>query len=394
MHEVPKEIEFVADKILKNKSLYNEIKNMFKSIIIKLNNDSLGHSNFCNALRTPGNIDKKLLKIFGISDRQMLESFKHMGFHPDNVMYSDLYYQTLLVVYYIGIKANDDLLRVFCTTLIYVKIFNGRQYKYMPNGCQEEIAHYLIESVFRKSKVFAQHPTPFGAITQYFAPSIDTKYHKQIEVEPGHPTKGLLVILMQSWNRMDQTFMGIQKHYYQAYKDGKRSVVGSGNSNNTKGQGQEVDRLDGAKVNAFVEKLQRNLVYKNPKLSDSDKKYLKSEPYSISETFLKDSNSFLNDGSNEDDLKNVYELLFTITKKHESNICELDIFKTTHTITNAKGSDKTVTKLKNYIDNLLNQMYKGIMKTGSTSSRLKLRKILLMIIILRAKKSFCPKASL
>lgn len=390
MQKMPKEIEFVAEKILYNKQLYKEIHNMLKRHIVTLNNESMGHSSFCNALKTPKHLDKALLKIFGISDRQCNQAFIEIGFHPSHAMYSDIYYQTLLLVYYIGVRSDDDLLRIFCTTLIYVKLFNGRQYKFMPNGCQEEIAHYLIENVFRKSKVFAKHRSPFSAITQYFAPTIDTKYNDQIRKDPGHPSKGLIVILAQSWNRMEQTFMGIQKHYYKAYNDGMRQVVGEG----TGGQGEEVDRLDGAKITSFVEKLQRNMVHREPELSDSDKKVLKSAPYAVKDSFILSVEDFLNDESSENDLKNIYEMLFTITNKHEGNICELNIYKTVNDITNAKGNNKDITKFKKYIDTMLDQMYKGIMKTGSTSLKLKLRKILIIIIVFRAVKAFCPKTKL
>lgn len=387
MHEMPKEIEFVADKVLKNKALYDEIKNILKGIIIKLNNDSLGHSSFCNALRTPSGLDKKLLKIFGINDRQMLNAFAEIGFHPDSRMYSSLYYQTLCMVYYIGVRADDDLLRVFATALIYVKIFNGRQYKYMPNGCQEEIAQYLIQSVFRGSKIFKKYPNPFLAITQYFAPTLDNKYAAQIKKDPAHPTKGLVVILMQAWGRMDQVFMGLQKHYYEAYKAGHKAVIGASSDS----KGSEVDTLESSKIQSTVSKLQKNLVQRPPKLEKQDVDYLK-QTYSVSNMFLDKSDEFLNDDKAEDDLKNIYELLFTVIKVDETNICGLNILNTVTKITSAKGNNIQVTKLKKYIDNLLGQMYKGIMTSGSNSSRLKLRKVLLLIILLRGKRAFCKKA--
>lgn len=388
MHKMPKEIEFVADKILKNKPLYDEIKNTLKAIIIKLNNDSMGHSSFCNALRTPNGLDKKLLKIFGINDRQMLDAFAQIGFHPDSRMYSSLYYQTLALVYYIGVRADDDLLRVFSVALIYVKIFNGRQYKYMPNGCQEEIAQYLLQSVLRSSHTFKKYPNPFVAITQYFAPTLDNKYESYIKKDPAHPTMGLVVILMQAWGRMDQVFMGIQKHYYEAHKSGNKSVIGASGD----AKGTEVDNIESSKIHSTVMKMQKNMVQRPPKLDPDDVKYLKAAPYSISTKFLETSETFLNNLKTEDDLKNIYELTLGIIKVDEAKMCGLNIVNTVSKITSAKGNNIQVTKLKKYVDNLLGQMFKGIMTTGSNSSRLKLRKVLLLIILLRGKKAFCPKA--
>jgi len=389
MHTMPKEIEYVADKILKNKPLYDEIKKLLMDITRKLNNDSLSHSSFCSALKTPNGVAKKLLKIFGISDRQMLDSFAHIGFHPDSRMYSSLYYQTLSLVYYIGVRADDDLLRVLAISLIYVKIFNGRQYRIMPNGCQEEIAQYLIQNVFRKSHTFKKYPNPFVAITQYFAPTLDEKYFSYVSKDPAHPTLGLVVILMQSYGRMFQVFMGIKDHYYKAHNDGNKITV------NTVGTGYGGNEVDGSNTTSAantVNKLQKNLVFKNPKLSANDIKYLKSNPYNISTKFIETTEDYLMSNESEDDLTNIYELFFNILKIDETKICSLNILKTVDKITGAKGNNIQVQKFKKYIDIILEQMYKGIMKSGSNSSRLKLRKVLILIIIIRAKKAFCKDA--
>jgi len=385
MHKMPKEIEFVADKVLKNKALYDEIKKLLIQVVSKINNDSLSHASFCDVMRTPNGIDKKLLKIFGISDRQMIAAFSEIGFHPDSRMYSSLYYQTLSLVYYIGVRAKDDVLRQFAVALIYVKVFNGRQYKYMPNGCQHEIAEYLIQSVFRKSKIFVKYPAPFSAITNYLTPTLDTKYFPYIEKDPAHPTLGLVVILMQAWNRIDQMFMGIQKHYYQAHKEGKRSII----SASSDGNGREVSEIDGTKVVNLVDKLQKNLINKPTKLSDADKSFLKKEPYAVSDKFLVDTKKFLDDHKNEDDLKNIYELIFGISKTEESKMCGLHIVNTISKITSSKGSDTKNVNLKKYADQMLERMYKGFMKSGSNSKKLKLRKVLLLLIVHRGKSAFC-----
>jgi len=387
MHTMPKEIEFVADKILKNKVLYDEVKNMLKNAVIKLNNDSLGHSSFCSVLRTPAGLPNKLIKIFGISDRQMLDAFKEIGFHPDSRMYSSLYYQTLCLVYYVGILSDDDLLRVYSTALIYVKIFNGRQYRYMPNGCQEEVAQYLIQNVFRKSKIFSRYPNPFTAITQYLAPSLDTTYKSYIKKDAAHPVNGLTKLLSQSWNRVDQMFMGIQKQYYEAHDKGnKLSAMTSSD-----GSGREVDASNISKISKTITKMQKDMISHAPKLNDTDTKYLK-DMYSIGNVFLNKSKEFLDSDLAEDDLKNVYEMIFTIADLNEHKMLTMNVVSTVSQLTSSKGNNIKIQKLKGYIDNLLSQMFKGIMKSGSSSSKLKLRKVLMLIIVLRAKKMF-TKAS-
>ena len=388
MHKMPKEIEFVADKILDNKPIYDEIKNMLKSAIGKLNNDSLSHSSFCDALRTPNGIAKKLLAIYGVSDRQLLHAFEQIGFHPQHRMYSSLYYQTLMIVYYVGSRADDDLLRTLAVALIYVKIFNGRQYRYMPNGCQSDIAHYLIQSVFRTSHTFKKYPSPFNAITQSLAPVLDQKYNPYVQKDPAHPVKGLAIILSASWNRMDQIFYkSVQSHYYKAHADGKKSIIGQASDGVG---GKEVDNISQSKIVKSVEKVQRNMVH-GIKLNDEDHKFLK-KAYSVSDLFLEHSDEFLNNEKNEDELKNVYELIFEIASISDTNICSLNVVGTVGKITSAKGNNVQVTKLKSYIDKLLKVMYKKLMVSISNSNKLKLRKVLILIIVLRAKKASCSKA--
>lgn len=391
MHKMPKEIEFVANKILKDKALYDEIKNILKALVTKLNNDSLSHSSFCDTLKTPGDaMVKKFLTIFGINDRQMLDAFAEIGFHPDSRMYSNLYYQTLSLIYYIGVRSNDDLLRHLSVTLIYVKLFNGRKYKWMPNGCQEEIGQYLINNVFRESHTFKKYPNPFIAITTYFVPTLDNKYFEYVQRDPAHPTEGIIAILKNGWVRMDQVFRGVKDHYYEAYKDGNRSVI---SANMDSVGGREVDQLEMSKVEKLVNKIQKTLVTHHNSLVGADIEYLKASPYLVSNAFLTQVQAFLNDDLNESDVKNIYEMILSVIKiQDESALCNIHITNTVNQLTSAKGNNPNIVKLKQYIDNLLNLMYKGIMKSGSQSQILKLRKVLLLIILLRGKKSMCQKA--
>ncbi len=385
MQKLPEVIEFVSDKILNDKALYDEIKKFLMDHIKKINNDSMHHSSFCSALKKPNNIVKTLLKIFDVSDKQCLSAFAEIGFHPESRMYGSLYYQTLILVYYIGLRAGDDLLRIVSLTLLYVKIFNGRQYRYMPNGCQEDIAQYLIQSKFRASHTFKKYPSPFVSIHQYWAPSLDQKYHAQVLKDPANPTKGLMVILMQAWGRMDQTFMGIQKHYYAAHYSGKKFGI---SANAIDGKGQETDGTELNKITSTVDKLQKNMLSNRVKLSPKDILYLK-KTYSVSDKFLDDAIEFLDDEQNEDDIQNIYELLFTITQTDSSKMCGLNVIESVHKLTSTKGNDKQIVNLKKYVDSMLNLMYKGMMKNIGSSSKLKLRKVLLLIITLRGKKAFC-----
>jgi hypothetical protein len=390
MYKMPEVIEFVSDKVINDKKLYSEIETVLKRIVSTIYTQSLNHSTFCDSLATPGKLTNHLLKVFGVTDRQLSSAFEEIGYFKGNRMYADLYYQTLSVLYYIGVKADDDLMRMYSLVLINIKIFNGRKYRYMPNGCQPEIAEYLINQVFRSSKVLKKHPNPFNAITEYLAPNIENKYNASIKKDPAHPIKGLVMIISQSWNRIDQMFMGVQKEYYKAWNNSDKKGIMS----NVKGvDGEEIDRLDSSKVTNMVNKVQKNLITKHNKLGTEDIKYLKASPYGISSLFLTKTEDFLNAPINEDDIHNIYEILFDIVKVvDESKLCAVNIVQVVDKLTGTRSGTGNIKKLKDHIDEILKLIFgKDILKS-SVSLLLKLRKVLLLIILLRAKRSVCNKA--
>jgi len=393
MTKTPEIIEYISNKILNNKTLYNEITELLKHEILAIHNDSLSHSTFCSNLKTPQNIHKKLLKIFSVSDRQLMAAFQEIGFHPSHKMYSDLYYQTLLMVYYIGVESSDDVLRLYALVLINVKIFNGRKYVYFRTGCQEDIAQYIITNKLRSSTILKKYPSPFIAIMQYYAPNLDEKYLPNIKQDPMNPISGLIRILAQAWNRIDQAFLKtLQKPYYQAWNDSQKKLI----SLTGDGRGTEVDKIDVSKVETLAEKSLQNLIHKSNKFLPEDIRFFKNPPYKISDKFISDAQHFLNDGENEDDLKNISESILTILKLQDENkICGMHVVYSANKILGGdKKKNTEQSRLKQYIDGLIKLMYPKMHNTISSSNFLRLRKIMLIMIVLRLKRSFCPSAKL
>ncbi len=389
MEKMPEAIEFIADKILEDKVLQKELTKLLQKAVQELYTSSLSHNNFCCTLKTPGHITKILLKKFGISDKQLLDAFQSIGFHPKHKMYSDLYYQTLILLYYVGIRADDDVLRMFSIVLIYVKVFNGRKYKYFPQGCIEDIATHVITTKVRSSSIFKKYPNPFVAISQYFAPTLDDKYKSYVKKDAAHPVNGLIKILSSSWNRMDQTFMGLQGHYYKVWNDSDKKIV---NLQSLEG-GEEVEVLDIPKIEKIINKSMHDLIHKHNKFSPEDIKFLKGSPYMISDMFLKKVQEFLNSGEDDDDIKNALEVILKLLKLQDNGtICNMHIVHSAGKLTGNKSKDNEIEKLKKHIDGLLDLMFPSLRTKASTSSILKLRKIMILVLLLRLKRSICNNA--
>jgi len=383
----PEVIEFVVNKFLNDQVLYNQLVSILKLLISSLYTDSLSHGSFCDSLRTPTGLPNKLIQMFGVTDRQLSADMEKIGFYRGHKMYADLYYQTLIIVYLIGLKKNDDVLRMYALVLMHVKLLNGRKYKYMPNGCQEGIAEYLVNSVLRKSHTFVKHPSPFNAISQYLAPSLDNTYKDMLKHDPYNPKRGLIIILAQGWARVDQIFLGLAQHYYAAWNDnGQKMMPSSKDLNN----GQDVENLSNGKTIAMTNKSIKNLMNDYTKLNEDDIKYLKSPPYSVSTLFIDKVQEFLMDTRHEDDLRNIIEVLFEITNvTDEHQLCVMNVVLTADKLSGVKSKESTKHNLKEYIDILLKEMFGNVMLNAGASTQLKLRKVLLLIIILRCKKSLC-----
>ncbi|MFA7127879.1 MAG: hypothetical protein WC136_01770 [Sphaerochaeta sp.] len=382
---MPKEIDFAADFVIENQALYNEMFNLLKNIITKLNQDSMSNSSFCSVIKTPEGVTKPLLKIFNLTDRQMLDAFEKIGFVKNSRMYSNLYYQALSLVYYIGVKKQDAVLRQYAIALIYIKLFNGRKYKWMPNGCQEEIAQYMMTNVLRESHTFKKYPNPFLAIVSSLTPTLDAKYYSYVKDHPADQNHGLISILKNGWNRMDQIFRGIKDHYYEAYRNHDKILLSSQNNQ----YASDMVEVSEEVIHKLIDKIQKTSMVNTNKLTFEDKAFLK-QSYFVSETFLDKIEHTLNDM--DDDVRNVYELLFSVMKVNESNICNTHITSSAAKISGAKGNDQRILKLKQYVDSILNSTYRGILASSSDSQKLKLRKIIILMILLKGKKAFCSNA--
>ena len=386
---VPEVLEYITTKFVNDSGLYEQLQNLLKMVVSHLYTKSLSHGSFCDKIETPDGITIKLLQLFGVTDRQLSAALEQMGFFKGHRMYADLYYQTLATVYYIGLRKQDDVLRLYALVLMGVKIFNGRKYKYMPNGCQENIAQHLMQNVLLKTHTFLRYPNPFNFISQYLAPSMDAKYNEQILRFPNDPKRGLLVILVQSWNRIDQIFNGLAQHYYTAW-DNKQFAQSNTNLTNA----QSVENLSGTRINDMVDKTMKNMLSDLTKLSQTDIRYLRSAPYNVSELFLNKTHDFISSHQYEDDVKNIVELMYNILDiTDEHKMCNTNVVMTVGKLSGIKEKVSTKHDLKGYVDSLLKSMFGNVVVTAGASTLLKLRKVLMLIILLRCKKALCSSSA-
>lgn len=380
---------YVEDFFKNNPAEYEKVKNILKQIITKLSQDSLNNVTFCDLFATPNKISDIILKILNISANQLAEGFYAIHFFKGNAMHSNPYYHVLLLLYYIGLKKDDQIFRLYCLTLIYIKLYNGRKIKYFPNGCIPEIASYIVNNNLRASHSFKKYKTPFHLIVEYLAPSLDQSYALRIRNNPFHENEGIIKIMDQSWNRIDQIFMGIQKYYYAAHAAGlKDATVGTITNDN---EMQELVAQNNSRYENLAEKVNRTILLKKFRLTPDEAKKI-SQNLVLPQQYLDIAEKFIDDLTlvDEDDhMKQVYELLFsTFEIKDETDICNINISQLTTKITSTQGNDK-MASFKKVVDAICNQIYKNVFSVQSYNQQQKLRKLIITLLIYRMKAVLC-----
>jgi hypothetical protein len=380
--------DYVENFFKTNPNEYEKIKGVLKQLISKFSQDALSHSNFCSLFATPGNLSGVILKIVGLSEKQLAEAFySSANFFKGHAMHADSYYQTLLLMYYIALKQDDQLMRLYVLTLIYVKIYNGRRITYFPNGCIPEVASYILNNEFRSSHSFRKYRTPFHLVVEYMAPSLDNTYAMRIRNEPFHDTEGLVKIMAQAWARMDQIFMGVQKHYYAAHAAGLKDVqmTTSSDDNNMQEMAEQNSNFD-----KLADKINRTLLLKKYKL-DSENARLIAKHIILPPQYIDEVEKFLNDFTQDDDegLKHLYESVLTAFNiGEETGICNMHISSYATKIS-GNQTDPKIGQFKKLVDETCRAIFKDVFTTQVYNQQQKLRKLVITMVLFRMKVAVC-----
>ena len=379
------EFKYVEDFFNKNPQEYEKIKNIFKQIIVKLANNAQNHDSFCHFFATPTNMPQVILKSLNMSESQLANGFYKIGFAKQNNMQTDSYYHVLSLLYYIANNKNDKDMRLFCITLMYVKLYNGRLTKYFPQGCVKDIASYVVNNMLRASHSFRKFNTPFHLVIEYLAPSLDETYANSIKNNPFDPRNGLIKLLTQAWARLDQIFVGIKNHYYEAHSEGKQLSVNSSN----KDQDESVENFSGV-IDRLSDKIIRTLQLKELTFNDDQKSELIKN--GVSNLAITKLEELFNNEDYYDDMKTINELLMTYFNLiDETKVCQMHVLYNSQKATSVM-SDKHIMEYKKYMDSYLNKLFPQL--TGSTSNMFKLRNYFTTIVLYRMKLALCKDARL
>ena len=175
-------------------------------IVNSATNQSLdSDEGFCFKFNLPITQVMKLPKFFGVTKEEIHEAFKN-SWPQDamkNHMYRDPYYQILLIIVYYGILENKPQFSENATTIILVKLWNGRKTKYL-KYCDPKIMKYVVVNMCSRRSLFSKYDDPMTMIQTHFTPTLLKKYGPEIKKDPNKMTQRFF---SQAWGRLDQQWI-------------------------------------------------------------------------------------------------------------------------------------------------------------------------------------------
>jgi len=386
--ELSPKIIAILDKFKIDKTAYATLKEGYLKLAVhKILQDSLEHNSFCDYFKTPRRISDVLLKLYGINQRELQHEFEQFNLKGHRV-YTDPYYQTLLLAYLIGLDQNDPELREYALVLISILIWNYYKLSYFKKGCDKEIARYALNYEIKGNNTFKKTGTPFNYILKLSIPQLEARYPQEIAAHPTEEKAGLRRIITTIRSRYNQLMKGMARSYYRAYekgaKEGTSELYGSSYSDNN--EMVEKNEHFTSIAERLSDKILKIASFKKDIISKDPIKDFLYKKFFISSTALQKLDKYFDDEENHDDIKYLIELLISGLKpKTEEDLCVFNMEVLANRITGAKKEEAFI-KLKEFLNNVSNHVFG---ETGNTSTDYRNRKITLLAFLLYVKYLNC-----
>ena len=381
--KLPEAFNWAIKKLDSNPEITAKIIQLLSGVITKLGQASVNFELFTQGVRPPQSLDQELMTLIGIPADSLKRASMEVGFSQQNPMHMDTYYIVLLFLYYYGCKINNLLLRQLCLTMIFVKLYRGRIYKFWKNGSDETTVRYVLSHKLRTTNIAKLYPNTFDAIISVWAPRIDAKYWETVNNHPAHPLRGILSILIASYTRLNQAYVGLAKHYYEAFNAGYKT-------GSTKTDEEMVERNSLNQVQLYSDAIYNNLIYTHNPVSDMDKDYIRTT-LKLSQVEINKFEDYIKAPEHADEVKQTLELFIQIVKPESTqDIANMHITKMASDITNAR-SKNLIAKLKDRIDNSIRIVYGNDILGASPAQVLKIRRCYVLLYLLKIKQTYSKR---
>ena len=390
--KLPVELQIIIERFEHEPELLNKIKSYLGMAAQKIQQHSLNHSTFCDGFPAPYKLVKELLKLFGVTEKELKLAMRKIGFVENNRQYNDIYYQTFSVAYLIGLNFDDKNIRGLSQLMISLRLWNGRKISAFPQHCDPDTARYVMNYMLKGNSTYKKSGSAFAYLDSFHVPAMEIKYKDSIADNLDSDTEGLRKLMESAFGRIIQLFRSIKKHYYNAIREGKKEVTSS-NYGQQHGDGDMVESRESfsGNVERLVDKIEKNsMLKKNVLVNDTVLRELKKH-YQVTYGGIKLIQDWIEDEENEEEIRYFYELVFgTMKPKSETDICHYDAKTIASKITTSK-KDEALLDAKKVLDHaLVDILGEDILKKGP-GTVYKAKSIIALCLIMHAKVMLCKK---
>jgi len=390
--KLPPELRVILERFHHEPQLMMKLKQMLSLAAQQIVQQSINHDTFCDSFQPPQKLPNELLKMYGMSAKELKFAMRKIGFDERNAMYDSTYYQTFLIAYLIGLDFDDENIRKMSLLMIAIRIWNGRKKKSFPTFCDPDIARYVLNYALKGNHTLKKAGSVFEYIDGYNIPHVDKKYSVTIANNLDDHREGLRKIIETEWSRFVQLFRSMRKHYYQSHVDGKKESI-TNKYGQQFGDGDMVEAKEtfSGNIERLVDKIEKNAMLKKNVIMRPESLAMFKEKFNISRDGVQKINIWLDDPDNSDELKYFYELLFTTLKpKNEMDVCKFDIPALAYKVTSSK-KDPNLAKAKEILNHILENIMGDKFKTQGTQTIYRLRSVAATALMVYAKLMLCKK---
>ena len=392
--ELPPKLKAIVKRAVEDEEYYIKIKMIIETAISRLIKYARDHQTFCNYFNLSVEPQKYLLKVFGISEHELKQEMAKINFDLRNRQISDTYYETLSLVYLIGLVKDDQMLRIPVLILISARLWNGMIKKFFPLGCDPDIAKYVQQYMIQNNSDYKKYGSPFAFIVNYLSKRIDQTFADYVRQNAADPKTGLIKIIKSIQPSLQSLFQGtLSKHYYIAYEQGLKETSVSIHGNAYDNGGDMIETRETFKnlVEQMIDKFEKNMILANNVLLSEDSKQLMKRKFALSENALRKINEWFEDEYNLDDLKMLTEYLIQgLHPKSEEDFCNYSVDVLAKQIGNSKKNTYFV-KIKEYRKLIAKAIFGNDIEKANTQTYYRILNIINYAIIIYIKKLLCKR---
>jgi len=340
----------ILDKFKTDKHAYQLLKEGYLKLAShKIMQDSMQHTSFCDYFPISKKLPNLLLKLYGISERELkheMEQFSLKG----SIVYTKDYYITLCLAYLIGLDNNDEELRQYALLLISVLIWNYYKLRFFPNICDPKISQYVMNYELQGNHSFKNAGSPLNYIMKVTLPALENNYPKEIANDPVHHYAGLKRIITTIRSRYNQLFKNLATNYYKAVESGKSESVHELHSTSYENSGEMIEKKEHFNniIERLSDKILKNGLLKTKVIQRSPIKDMLYKKFFLSNQVIQKIDQYLDDDQNKEDLKYYIELLLNGLKlRNEEELCSMNMEVLANRITSSR-KDEYFDKLKKF----------------------------------------------